>query len=302
MAIEMRHLGSEANQRKLADEFALVVKIMLATCGPNILNSDAKRALKITCKPTRAAVHPYFKSVMVSADTSVSLDNFISACYGTASGGLPWDPSHVEIVRSPSGSGLDALQAFVKLPMPNLKKLLLHNISHPTLLANGDWPKLEILELTFDKGFSDAISTGKTMTIERMRVPISPLTDLELTFNDRKCPGNNFLDLLREILAVFSHPKTLNLVIANVRGSLIIPSLAAASLPLLEELVINGSAANMLSHIAKAENWPSLRHLQLENIENRSFNHLDLNSSLWLKRLETLDIFGEDLFFKSSHC
>ena len=295
----MSHLGSDAEQDKskdeFRDEFAEIVKIVLATFAENNtpLDSYAKKNLRATCKATRAVLHPYIKSVVVP------IQEFVSVCQGN--GVLPWDPSHVESVRvrSLEGTNLETWEAFTKLPMPKLKSLDVCHITHPMLLANGDWPKLESLRLIIARNPSHSTENDEAI-FKKTRTPNWPLKYLVLEFvNYHRLPRINSshgVDM-SDILAVFPSPKTLILEMRpEDYNSSVIPSLAAASLPLVENLDLFGNVPDMLTQIAAAQNWPSIRHLRIRCAEFEAFDNLNLNSCLWIKRLETLTISGEFIF------
>ena len=296
----MSHLGSDAEQDKskdeFRDEFAEIVKIVLATFAENNtpLDSYAKKNLRATCKATRAVLHPYIKSV------AVPIQEFVSVCQGN--GVLPWDPSHVESVRvrSLEGTNLETWEAFTKLPMPKLKSLDVCHITHPMLLANGDWPKLESLRLIIARNPSHSTENDEESIIKKTRTPNWPLESLVLEFvNYHRLPRINFshgVDM-SDILAVFPSPKTLNLEMRpKDYNSSVIPSLAAASLPFVENLQIFGNVPDMLTQIAAAQNWPSIRHLSIHDTGFEAFDDLSLDSCLCIKRLETLTIAGEFVF------
>ena len=261
----MSHLGSDAKQGKSKDEFrddfAEIVKIVLATFAKNKLNtlldSYDKKNLRATCKATRAVLHPYFKSV------AVPLTEFVSVCQGN--GVLPWDPSHVESVTVRySRTNMETWEAFTKLPMPKLKSLTFRHITHPMLLSNGDWPKLESLRLIVVITPSSCTENDVKSIFKKTRTPNWPLKSLAIEFaNFHRLPLINSSQgvLMSDILAVFPSPKTLCLEMRPGNyNSPLISSLAAASLPLVENLQIFGNAPDMLTQIATAQNWPSIRH------------------------------------------
>ena len=168
------------------------------------------------------------------------------------------------------------------------------------LLANGDWPKLESLRLIIARNPSHSTENDEESIIKKTRTPNWPLESLVLEFvNYHRLPRINFshgVDM-SDILAVFPSPKTLNLEMRpKDYNSSVIPSLAAASLPLVENLDLFGNVPDMLTQIATAQNWPSIRHLRIRCAEFEAFANLNLNSCLWIKRLETLTISGEFIF------
>ena len=285
--------GSEYNQGNWAEKFGFVVQIILTSCGPDIFNSKDTNALKLTCKATRLAVQPLFTSLYIMPKNAISLEQFISACHGTSL--LPWNLSHVEVVYLDAGNvTLKTLKVFMALHMPNLKTLTVSNSRHPTLFAQGDWPQLTCLKFSFSKKVEKTVANDGGNKIKTNGLPA--LVSLKLAFKEEKSNGarKDFPLLLSNILATYSHPKVLKLNITNLKYISLIPTLAAASLPLLEEFKILGSADNPMNEIAMAKNWPNIRHLVLGDLG--AFGHLDLHSSAWIKQLEKLDISGEFQF------
>ena len=283
--------NSKYNQGNWAEKFGFVVQIMLTSCGPDIFNSKDRKALKLTCKATRLAVHPLFRSLDIRPENAISLEHFISACHGTAL--LPWNPSHVRFISVDAGNvPLRTLQTFTELPMPNLVTLKVSNASQPTLFAAGDWPQLTSLELSFSKEVENATAKGDHQVINTNQKPAWPLAVLKLAFKDEGGARQDFPLLLSNILATYSHPKTLQLDITSLNYISVIPSLAAASLPLLEELEILGSADNLMNQIAMAKHWPNIRHLSLDFPRLDVFKGLNLQYCPWFKKLEILDLCG----------
>ena len=281
--------AQEYIQGNCAENFAFVVQIVLR-CRRQILDFKDKNALKLTCKATRAVVHPLFTSLRIKPEKTISLEQFISACHGTTL--LPWNPSHVEAVYLDAGNvTLKTLKMFMALPMPNLNTLTVSNSSHPTLFAQGDWPQLTYLELSFSQEIQSTIEIDGDQTVNPN--PPWPLTSLTLTFKDDKHVQRDLCSLLSNILATYSNPKILKLDIMQLNHSSVIPSLSEASLPLLEELKIHGSADNLMNQIAMAKNWPQIRHLELGDHQIKAFKDLNLQSCSWIKQLETFYLSGE---------
>lgn len=283
--------------RNYAETLAFVAEIMLEVYGPDILSSDDKNALKMTCKATRAVVHPYFKTVKLTPRSGTTLGDFISICsLGATSvqGSRIWDPSHVESLRIDMQKADPLLlYMFIVLPLPKLKKLKFDNVNvhHTSVIAEGRWPALSKLKLAY--GASTRTPDASSVHTLRHIVRGWPLESLEISFNDLD-RHLNAGHILKSILADFPAPRRLKIEHVMAMHDVEIAAALAAT-PLdrkVENIELCGSAPRMLAALALG-NWPSIRSVQLNDLNGEAIEKLDgLPFSSWLHKISSLQLFG----------